>query len=91
MSISRISFGPVADRLRAEPRLQRIFERVHQAGARASAELAVELLEHAGIRDPAALDHLLRWATIDADVVKALGADKFPRPKPRVVPRERKL
>jgi hypothetical protein len=63
--------GPVADRLRASPHLQRIIERVHAAGPRPVGELLVELLEHGGA-DAAVLDHLEDWARINPDDIRAL-------------------
>ncbi len=90
-NISRpaIFLGPVGDRLRGSPALQRIVERVHSAGPRPVGELLVELLEHANA-DPAILDKLHKWGRLDPEVVRALGGRNFPRPPPRVVPPERK-
>lgn len=84
-----ITKGPLGDRLRSTPRLQRIVERVHAAGPRPTAELLIELLEQAGA-DPAILERLHRWASIDPRIVRQLGGDRFPRPPLDLVPQKRK-
>jgi hypothetical protein len=82
--------GALRERLRGSLHLQRIVSRVTEAGPRRVAELLIEVMEGAGV-DPAALERLLeRWPTLDPEVVRALGADRFPpRPLLRIVPKER--
>ena len=79
--------GPIGDRLRGSPHLQRIIERVVGCGPRPVAELLIEMLEDVGA-SPEALDRLERWAKIDPKTVRQVGGRDFPRPPLRVVPRQ---
>jgi hypothetical protein len=83
--------GALGDRLRGSPHLQRIVSRVTEAGPRPVAEMLIEAMEAAGA-GPAALERLLeRWRTLDPQVVRALGGDRFHRPPLDLVPsRERR-
>lgn len=77
--------GLLGDRLRQSPRLQRAVEHVHACGPRPTAELLIELLERAGA-DPAILEHLPRWQSLDPRIVRQLGGDRWPRAPLDVVP-----
>ena len=84
----RIGLGPVGDRMRSDPGIQRAIEHLHRLGPRASAEAWVEVLEKEGVVDPGVLDRLLRWHRLDPATVRAIGGDKFSDRKPRLVPDE---
>lgn len=71
--------GPCWRRFQRDLRLQRAAERLHRCGPRPAAEFVAELLDAHGV-DPAALDRLLTWASLDSGTVVALGADQFPPP-----------
>ena len=80
-----LTLGPVRDRLFGDVRLQRAIEHIHRMGPRPVGELIAELLETAG-GDPCVLDDMLRWTRLDPDIVRKVGADRFPRPPLDVVP-----
>jgi hypothetical protein len=82
-----IVLGPVADRLRGSPRLQRILARVVACGDRPVGELLVELLE-ASNADSAVLDRLEDGHRLDPETARSLGGRDFLRPPLRVVPRQ---
>jgi hypothetical protein len=75
------------DRAQAQRRLrrQRLVEQVHRFGARVIFELLDEIDRHHGLGDD--LDRrLARYAGLDADILRALAADRFPPvPPPRLV------
>jgi hypothetical protein len=81
-----IFLGPIRDRLFSDLHLQRILSRIHAAGVRPTAELIVQLLEESGA-GPEALDSLEEWARLDADVVRALDGNTFPKFPPSLVPK----
>ena len=71
--------GSVADGLVADLRRHRQVEHIHGLGPRAYGELLAEIGEQRGCRT--FIDRRLRaYAALDPEVVRALGADKFPRP-----------
>jgi hypothetical protein len=66
-------------KMQAERRLRRRYlaQRIHALGARALLELVEELDRHHALG--ADLDRRLeRYAALDAQVLRALGADRFP-------------
>jgi hypothetical protein len=58
----------------SEPRLQYLAAHLHRLGPRATFELLKEVAAGADV-----VDRLERYARLDTDVVKALGADRLPR------------
>lgn len=79
-----VHVGPCFQRLYQDLRLQRSIEHRHRCGPRPVGELLVEVLDSLNA-NPAVLDMLLGWEHIDADLVKALGGDRFP-PHLQLVP-----
>ena len=73
------SLGAVADDLVVDLHRHRQVERLHALGPRAFGELLAEIGEQRGCQT--FIDRRLRaYAELDSEVIKALGADKFPVP-----------
>ena len=71
--------GKVVDDLVADLRFHRKVEKVHALGPRPYGELLMEIGEQRGCRT--FIDQRLKaYAELDPKIIKALGADKFPRP-----------
>ena len=67
---------PLVRRL-AGQRLDRLIERVHALGPRPLGELLAEIATATG--EPGLIaDRLQAYAGLDADIVRALGGDRFP-------------
>jgi hypothetical protein len=67
-------------------RLQRGVERLHRLGARPLYELFIELGKELLIRSEIAAK-VMRYAQLDPDIVRSIGADQFPSRPVHVVPR----
>ena len=71
--------GKVVDDLVADLRFHREAEKLHALGPRPYGELLAEIGEQFGCRT--FIEQRLRaYGALDPEVVRALGADKFPRP-----------
>jgi hypothetical protein len=78
--------SPAVRRLYAGPHLQRAFAHLQGCGPRPVAEYCAKLIDGLG-GDPAHLDSVLEWQRLDRQVIAALGGDRFPLRRLRVVPR----
>ena len=74
----------------AKLRRRRLIERVHQiAGLRGLVELFEELVERDLLDETELERRLSRYAGLDADLLRAVGALRFPHPPIRIVGRGR--
>jgi hypothetical protein len=77
--------GPCSRRLHHDLPLQRALNHIHRCGPRAFGHCIAELLDDVGAA-PSALDAVLRWQQLDADLVAAFGDTDFAPAPLRLVP-----
>ena len=81
---SCIPSGPTAQPL-AGPRLEHLCRQVHNLGPRPLAEMLVEIATATG--EPGLIaDRVEAYAALDPEIVRALGADRFPPMSLGIVP-----
>jgi hypothetical protein len=74
------------DRLERDLRLQRGFEKLHELGPRPVAMFIAELINSVDV-DASWLEAVLDWCVgADAELIAAVGADRWPRPVLDLVP-----
>ena len=61
----------------AGPRFENVVERLHRLGPRPTAELLSEIARHTG-QSSFIAHRLEEYARLDRDILRALGADRFP-------------
>jgi hypothetical protein len=82
----RIEPGVLGSAIQQDVRLQHAFVKLHALGPRPVAQFVTTLLDTLGV--PAAMlhAHLARWQNESVELVRQVGADRWPTPPLDVVP-----